>query len=107
MERVKAPQPIAGGDGDIAEATGGNDGERTTDRRRNPRYRTLKSGVIVSAGYSDIKCQILDLSDGGARLMPADPVHCPKRFVLQPLAGPARECEVIWRRGPMIGVRYV
>jgi hypothetical protein len=52
-------------------------------------------------------CHILDTSETGARIMPADVLHCPDQFVLRPLFGPERKCEIIWRRGTKIGIRYV
>jgi hypothetical protein len=52
-------------------------------------------------------CQILDMSDTGAKLMPADILLCPKEFMLKPQIGEPRNCEVMWRRGTAIGVYYV
>lgn len=52
-------------------------------------------------------CQVLNTSDSGALLMPADVVICPNEFVLKPQIGPARDCEVVWRKGMTLGVRYL
>src|SRR5438309_838012 len=51
-------------------------------------------------------CQILDTSDTGARLMPVDIVGCPREFLLKLHDAEARPCEVVWRKGTQIGVRY-
>jgi hypothetical protein len=53
------------------------------------------------------KCFILDLSDTGARLMPADVTQCPGELVLKPQIGQQRDCEVVWRKGGVVGVRCV
>jgi hypothetical protein len=52
-------------------------------------------------------CQILDMSDTGAQLLPTDVLLCPKEFVLKPQVGEPRHCEVKWRKGPKIGVQYL
>ena len=52
-------------------------------------------------------CQIVDMSDTGAKLTPVDILLCPKEFVLKPQIGEPRNCEVMWRRGTKIGVYYV
>ena len=44
-------------------------------------------------------------SETGARLMPADMTLCPSTFVLKPQDGPSHHCEVVWRKGGMIGYR--
>jgi len=76
------------------------------NRRRSPRRQALKYGTIIfRGGYCAISCQILDISDGGARLKPVDVMLCPGEFVLRPRLGPARDCEVAWRKGTMLGVR--
>jgi hypothetical protein len=78
-----------------------------SDRRSAGRQRVLKKALIVfNNGYASIGCQILDISDVGARLMPADVVSCPREFVLKPLSGEPRQCEVTWRKGTVLGVRF-
>ena len=52
-------------------------------------------------------CQILDMSDTGAKLMPVDIFLCPEEFMLKPQIGESRHYEVMWRKGTKIGVRYV
>src|SRR5437773_4470269 len=78
------------------------------DRRRRDRRRVLKSAMIVfNSGYCTLGCQILDVSDSGALVMPADAFLCPAEFVLKPRVGSPRDCEVVWRRGEKVGVRYI
>ena len=82
--------------------------EKVAERRRAQRRRTLKNAVIVySNGHCTMGCQILDMSDTGARLVPADLLLCPKEFVLKPQVGEPRYCEVAWRKGTKIGVYYI
>jgi hypothetical protein len=78
------------------------------DRRQGSRRRVLKSALIVfNKGYCTLGCHILDVSDTGAMVRPSDIFLCPGEFVLQPQVGPARECEVVWRRGDKMGVRFL
>lgn len=78
------------------------------NRRRGDRRRVLKSAMIVfNGGHCTLGCQILDVSDTGALVMPADIFLCPAEFVLKPLVGSPRDCEVVWRKNNKVGVRYI
>ena len=78
------------------------------DRRPIPRHRTLLGALIVfRGGQCTMSCLILNASDTGAFLRPADITLCPKRFVLKPRVGPSRDCEIVWRIGEDLGVRYL
>jgi hypothetical protein len=80
----------------------------SADRRIAPRRRVLQNALIVfQSGYCTLKCHILNMSDTGAQLMPADIMQCPGEFVLRPAIGQQRDCEVVWRKGAVVGVRYV
>jgi len=82
--------------------------ERLTERRGDPRRQVLENALIVfNNGHSSLGCQILDVSDTGAKLVPADIFLCPREFVLKLRSGESRQCEIAWRRGTKIGVRYV
>jgi hypothetical protein len=82
--------------------------EKVVERRGGPRRRVLKNALIVfNNGHCTMGCQILDVSDTGAKLMPADIFLCPKEFILKPQIGEPVHCEVMWRRGTKIGVRYL
>jgi hypothetical protein len=82
--------------------------EVSNERRRTGRRRVLKGALIVfNGGYCTMSCQILDTSETGALLMPLDVILCPREFVLKPRIGPSRDCEVAWRKGKMLGVRYL
>src|SRR3981189_858652 len=69
----------------------GTPNEKVTERRRAPRRGALKNAVIVfNNGHCTMGCQIVDMSDTGAKLMPADILLCPKEFVLKPQIGEPR-----------------
>ena len=81
---------------------------RPDERRQHTRRRSMQQALIVfNNGHSTMKCRIVDMSDTGARLFPADVYSCPKEFVLKPEHGGPRLCVVVWRKATGIGVRFV
>lgn len=91
-----------------AEAQAGVPGTIVFDRRCGSRRGVLKNALVVfNNGHCTMSCRILDVTDTGAKLMPADVLTCPGEFVLKPQIGEARHCEVVWRRGQKMGVRFV
>ena len=80
----------------------------TTERRSRQRRRSLLGAQIVFRnGYCSMSSQILDISEIGALLRPLDIVMCPNKFVLRPRFDPPHDCEVVWRKGQVLGVRFV
>jgi|HubBroStandDraft_6_1064221.scaffolds.fasta_scaffold224067_2 hypothetical protein len=78
------------------------------DRRTARRHRALLGAqIIFRNGNCAIGGHILNLSDTGALVRPVDLVLCPEKFVLKPRFEAPHECEVMWRKGEMLGVRYV
>jgi hypothetical protein len=87
---------------------GGSPDETGVEQRHHPRRRVLQKALIVfDNGNCSMGCQILDMSDTGAKLMPADIILCPREFVLKPQNGEPRHCAVMWRKATQVGVRYV
>ena len=75
---------------------------------RGVRHRVLKNATIVfRQGHSTMPCRVLDLSDEGARLLPAHPWFCPKEFILKFDVGGSRNCQVIWRSEAELDVRFL
>jgi hypothetical protein len=84
-----------------------SDREGEPNRRGAGRQRVLKKGLILfNDGRSSIGCHIVDISDSGAKLVPVDVFSCPSEFLLKLPVGEPRECEVVWRRGDRVGVRF-
>src|SRR3984893_7852295 len=77
------------------------------ERRHHPRRRAPQKAVIIyNNGHSSMRCQIVDISDTRAYLMPADISLCPREFVLKLQSGETRHCAVMWRRETQMGVHY-
>ena len=51
----------------------------------------------------------MDVSQNGAKVLPEIPTEVPSRFELAFNEGDRKHrlCEVIWRRGKMIGVQFI
>ena len=82
--------------------------QMSDDRRRNSRRRLLQpASIVFNNGHSTMRCQIVDTSEFGAKLMPADVYTCPRHFVLTSKSYGTRQCIVLWRKGSTIGVRFL
>jgi hypothetical protein len=79
------------------------------DARAALRRRTLKSGIIAyNNRYCTLPCMVRDVSATGARLRVDGTVSAPDTFVLIVESdGLEADCEVVWRKGNEIGVKYV
>ena len=77
-------------------------------RPRPVRRRVLKSGMICFNGrHSTLPCVVRDLSGTGAKLASTGSVGVPDTFELHvELDGIWVDCEVQWRRGDLVGVRF-
>jgi len=78
------------------------------DERIAPRRRMLKAGLVrFSAGHMTIPCAVRDMSEGGARIKGDWTQHIPDHFELHiELDGIWVDCEVAWREGAELGVRF-
>ncbi len=78
------------------------------DRRREPRILTLKTGKIVSdQDRVEIATAVLDISDRGACLLVSDASHVPDTFQLFiDYKAEAHNCQVRWKAGHKIGIRF-
>ena len=89
------------------EGTGMADGSQTNENRRAVRRPTVKEGMIVfNHGHCTMQCKILDTSETGARLHVPEVLFMPEQFLLKIPDGAMRNCEVIWKKGPTVGVQF-
>jgi hypothetical protein len=84
-----------------------NQQTQSSERRQSKRSKSLKGGQIVyQSGNCVMDCLILDLSNSGAKIRPADPIKCPLIFTLR-FADEARRCVVVRQSGSEVGVHFV
>jgi hypothetical protein len=54
------------------------------------------------------ECEVMDISTNGAKIVATMPTGVPDRFHLAFFTGDqARICEVIWRHGRILGIKFV
>lgn len=81
-------------------------------QKRRFRRKFFERVVTLDLGDSSAatSCEIIDISDGGARLRPLmrAPGSLPARFtlLLSACGKVRRNCEVIWRSADELGVRF-
>ena len=80
-----------------------------SERRSARRRRLLKSGTIAYNGrYCTVPATVRDISDTGAGLMVGSGAAVPDTFeLLISSDGLEADCEVVWRHGNKLGVRFV
>jgi hypothetical protein len=79
------------------------------DKRKRRRVRTRHAAWIkVKDSAQPIPCVLWDQSETGARIAAAHASQIPAIFALQHNKGETpRLCHVVWRKGPLVGVRFV
>lgn len=80
------------------------------DRRRHDRFEPPigRAFIYIDARIPLIECEVLNLSDGGAKVHAVADFMLPSHFVLFfTLDGSRRRtCRIIWRDGPNVGVSF-
>ena len=78
------------------------------ERRASSRRMLLRNVKIVyDSRSSKMDCAIVNISRTGAKLRPADMPRCPDHFSFELHSGHYLDCEVIWRRQNVLGVKFV
>jgi hypothetical protein len=64
--------------------------------------------LTKAADLSDRQCTVIDISEGGARLRVEDPQFVKPQFQLKfDRTLPGRACKVAWKKGDVIGIKFV
>jgi hypothetical protein len=79
-----------------------------SESRSTQRRRVLKGGIVAfNERFSTLPCMIRDISATGARLRIDGSINAPDTFeLIVELDGLEADCEVVWRKGSEIGVRF-
>jgi hypothetical protein len=79
-------------------------------RKREARKSVHQSGwITLDGGFAARPCTVLDLSSAGAKITVDDPqvVTAKMRLAFSRDARSGRTCQVVWRRGKTLGVKFV
>ena len=64
--------------------------------------------LTKAANLSDRQSTVIDISEGGARLRVEDPQFVKPQFQLKfDRTSPGRPCKVAWKKGDVIGIKFV
>jgi PilZ domain len=78
-------------------------------KSRPARRRTNQSAwMTIDGGFAARQCIVIDISEGGARLRVDDPQFVKPQFQLKfDRTSPGRACKVAWKKGDVIGIKFV
>jgi len=84
-------------------------GLKRTRFKREVRRRRYQSAWITAPGLMTLECRLNNLSQSGAELVVEVADGLPSRFEigLVPKSAKTKLCEVVWRRGRTIGVKFI
>ena len=82
---------------------------RREQRKAKRTHRRQAAWVVLDGGMAKIPCVLWDISEGGARIAAAHGGALPDVFglFLSKDGKSRRFCQVVWRRGRQLGVRFV
>ena len=77
-------------------------------RQQIRRRRHQSAWITLEDGAANCKCQVADVSQSGAKITFDRAVEVGRLFDITfvPRAA-ARRCEVVWRRGNTLGIRFI
>jgi hypothetical protein len=79
-------------------------------KKREVRKSLRQPGwIILDGGFAARQCVVQDMSATGAKITIDDPNMLPAklRLALSRDARTGRPCEVVWRRGKSVGIKFV
>ena len=76
---------------------------------RPSRRRTYQAAwMTIDGSFAARQCTVIDISEGGARLRVEDPQFVKPHFHLKfDRTSPGRACKVAWKKGDLIGIKFV
>jgi hypothetical protein len=81
-----------------------------TAKKREARKSLSQPGwITLDGGFAARQCVVKDMSTTGAKVIIDDPNTLPAklRLAFSRDARTGRACEVVWRRGKSVGVKFV
>jgi hypothetical protein len=81
-----------------------------TAKKREARKSLSQPGwITLDGGFAARQCVVKDMSTTGAKVIIEDPNTLPAklRLAFSRDARTGRACEVVWRRGKSVGVKFV
>jgi len=78
-------------------------------KRAVRRRRQIAAWITVEGSFANRECQLIDVSETGAKILIDWATELPTRFSLKriPNSTESTLCDVMWRRGRMLGIKFV
>ena len=81
---------------------------KLSSKKRETRKSLSQPGwITLEGGFAARQCVVQDLSTTGAKVTIDDPLPAKLRLAFSRDARTGRRCEVVWRRGKSVGVKFV
>ena len=82
---------------------------RSSKKRETRKSLSQPGWITLEGGFAARQCVVQDMSTTGAKVTIDDPNSLPAklRLAFSRDARTGRRCEVVWRRGKTVGVRFV
>ena len=61
---------------------------------------------VMLDGFAKRDCKVVEISESGARIVISGSTELPRRFSIA-FASNTRPCQLVWRNGPMAGVKFI
>jgi len=70
---------------------------------------SITAWITVEGSFVNRECELLDVSETGAKILLDWATELPTRFLLKRIPNSAANtvCDVMWRRGRMLGIKFV
>jgi hypothetical protein len=81
--------------------------QAVTDRRKSLRLKALKGAQIILRNSAPLACIVRNISETGAKLEVYGPVLQNAFDLVFDLDHSRRSCCVVWRKEPMLGVKFL
>jgi PilZ domain len=77
-------------------------------RQQLRRRRHQSAWITLDGGPANHECDVADVSEAGAKISVSGIVETGGQFSIAFVPrGAPRRCEVIWRRGNMLGIKFI
>src|SRR5271157_2198168 len=81
--------------------------QAVTDRRKSPRLKALKGAQIILRSGAPLACIVRNISETGAKLEVYGPVLQNTFDLVFDLDHSRRSSCVVWRKEPLLGVKFL
>jgi len=77
-------------------------------RQQLRRRRHQSAWITLDGGPANHRCEVADVSEAGAKISLSGMVETGGQFSIAFVPrGARRRCELVWRRGNMLGIKFI